>query len=123
MQVSSFFRLVSLVVVGATMLAATAGHHLTTGRPSGTVVAPSGAVVSDATVTLINQGSGAKQQATTSSSGAFRFTFLSVGRYGLEITKPGFRSLKSSGIAVDANIEHTLGWLKMDVGQNTESVE
>jgi len=123
MQVSSFFRLVSLVVVGATMFAATAVAQVTTGSLSGTVVDPSGAVVSDATVTLINQGSGAKQQATTSSSGAFRFTFLSVGRYDLEITKPGFRSLKSSGIAVDANIEHTLGSLKMDVGQTTESVE
>ena len=123
MQVSSFFRLVSLIVVGATMFAATAVAQVTTGSLSGTVVDPSGAVVSDATVTLINQGSGAKQQATTSSSGAFRFTFLSVGRYDLEITKPGFRSLKSSGIAVDANIEHTLGSLKMDVGQTTESVE
>jgi hypothetical protein len=123
MQVSSFFRLVSLTVVGATMFAATAVAQVTTGSLSGTVVDPSGAVVSDATVTLINQGSGAKQQATTSSSGAFRFTFLSVGRYDLEITKPGFRSLKSSGIAVDANIEHTLGSLKMDVGQTSESVE
>jgi Carboxypeptidase regulatory-like domain len=123
MQVSSFLRLVSLIVVGATIFAATAVAQVTTGSLSGTVVDPTGAVVSDATVTLINQGSGAKQQATTSSSGAFRFTFLSVGRYDLEISKPGFRSLKSSGIAVDANIEHTLGSLKMDVGQTTESVE
>ena len=123
MQVSSFFRLVSLIVVVATIFATTAVAQVTTGSLSGTVVDPSGALLSDATVTLINQGSGAKQQATTSTAGAFRFTFLSVGRYDLEITKPGFRSLKSSGIAVDANIEHTLGSLKMDVGQTSESVE
>ena len=123
MQVSSFFRLVSLIVLGTAIFSATGVAQVSTGSLSGTVVDPSGALVSDATVTLINEGSGAKQQATTSTAGAFRFTFLSVGRYDLEITKPGFRSLKSSGIAVDANIEHTIGPLKLDVGQTSESVE
>jgi hypothetical protein len=123
MQVSSLFRLVSLIIVGAAMCAATAVAQVTTGSLSGTVVDPTGALVSDATVTLINQGSGAKQQATTSTAGTFRFTFLSVGRYDLEISKPGFRSLKSSGLSVDANIEHSVGPFKLEVGQTTESVE
>ena len=123
MQVSSFFRFVSLLVLGTAVFSATGVTQVSTGSLSGTVVDPTGALVSDATVTLINEGSSAKQQATTSTAGAFRFTFLSVGRYDLEITKPGFRSLKSSGISVDANIEHTLGALKLDVGQTTESVE
>ncbi len=123
MQVRFFFRLVSLIVLGTAILSATGVAQVSTGSLSGTVVDPSGAVVSDATVTLINEGSSAKQQATTSTAGAFRFTFLSVGRYDLEISKPGFRSLKSSGISVDANIEHTLGALKLDVGQTSESVE
>lgn len=123
MQVSSFFRIVSLIVLGTAIFSATGVAQVSTGSLSGTVVDPSGALVSDATVTLINEGSSAKQQATTSTAGAFRFTFLSVGRYDLEISKPGFRSLKSSGISVDANIEHTLGALKLDVGQTSESVE
>ncbi len=123
MQVSSFFRLVSLIVLGTAIFSATCVAQVSTGSLSGTVVDPTGALVSDATVTLINEGNSAKQQAITSTAGTFRFTFLSVGRYDLEISKPGFRSLKSSGISVDANIEHTLGALKLDVGQTSESVE
>jgi hypothetical protein len=123
MQVSYFFRVVSLIVVGAVIFSTTTVAQVTTGSVSGTVVDPTGAVVSDATVTLINEGNSAKQQATTSTAGAFRFTFLSVGRYDLEISKPGFRSLKSTGISVDANIEHTVGPFKLEVGQTTESVE
>ncbi|MGD0757551.1 MAG: carboxypeptidase-like regulatory domain-containing protein [Candidatus Sulfotelmatobacter sp.] len=123
MQVSSFFRFVSPLVVGAAIFVATGVAQVTTGSLSGTVLDPSGALVSDATVTLINEGSSAKQQATTSTAGAFRFTFLSVGRYDLEISKPGFRSLKSTGLSVDANIEHTVGPFKLEVGQTTESVE
>jgi hypothetical protein len=123
MQVSSFFKSVSLIIVGAAIFVATGVAQVTTGSLSGTVVDPTGALVSGATVTLINEGSSARQQATTSTAGAFRFTFLSVGRYDLEITKPGFRSLKSSGISVDANIEHTVGPFKLEVGQTTESVE
>jgi hypothetical protein len=123
MQVISFFRYVSIIVLGTAIFSATGIAQVTTGSLSGTVVDPSGALVSDATVTLINQGNSAKQQATTSTAGAFRFTFLSVGRYDLEITKPGFRSLKSAGLSVDANIEHTVGPFKLEVGQTTESVE
>lgn len=123
MQGSSLFKCVVLTVIGAAIFVAAAQAQVSTGSLSGTVVDPSGAVVADATVTLINEGNSAKQQATTSAAGAFRFTFLSVAHYDLEITKAGFRNLKSSGIAVDANIEHTLGALKLELGQTSESIE
>jgi len=123
MQVSSLFKYVGLTVLGAMIFGAAAQAQVTTGSVSGTVVDPSGAVVADATVTLTNEGSGARQQATTSATGAFRFTFLSVAHYDLEITKSGFRNVKSTSIAVDANIEHALGALKLEVGQTTESIE
>jgi hypothetical protein len=123
MQVSSFFRRVSLALVAATLFGVAAQAQVSTGSLSGTVVDPSGAVVADATVTLTNEGNGAKQRATTSANGAFRFTFLSVAKYDLEISKSGFRNLKSSGVAVDTNIEHTLGALKLEVGETSESIE
>jgi hypothetical protein len=123
MRVRLLFRVALVTLLGTAILAAPAISQVSTGSLSGTVVDATGALVADATVTLTNEGNSSKQQATTSATGAFRFTFLSVGRYDLEITKAGFRSLKSSGISVDANIEHTLGALKLDVGQTTESVE
>ena len=123
MEVSVFFRLVTRVALAAAILEAMAAAQVSTGSVSGTVVDASGALVSGATVTLTNQGNGAKQQATTSTAGTFRFTFLSVARYDLEISKSGFRNLRLSGISVDANIEHTLGALKLEVGETSESVE
>jgi len=123
MEVSVFFRFVTRVALAAAILEAMAAAQVSTGSVSGTVVDASGALVSGATVTLTNQGNGAKQQATTSTAGTFRFTFLSVARYDLEISKSGFRNLRLSGISVDANIEHTLGALKLEVGETSESVE
>jgi hypothetical protein len=123
MRVRLLFRVALVTLLGAAMLSGPAMAQVSTGSLSGTVVDATGAVVSDATVTLTNEGNSAKQQATTSASGGFRFTFLSVGRYDLEITKTGFRGLKSPGISVDANIEHTLGALKLEVGQTSETIE
>lgn len=97
--------------------------QVVTGSISGTVEDQTGAVVSGAKVTLTNEGNNAKQEATTSDTGAFRFTLLSVGRYDLDVSKSGFRNLKVTGAAVDANIEHGLGALKMELGQASESVE
>jgi hypothetical protein len=123
MRVRLLFRVALVTLLGTAISAVTAVAQVSTGSLSGTVVDATGALVADATVTLTNEGNSAKQQATTSATGAFRFTFLSVGKYDLEISKSGFRGLKSSGISVDANIEHTLGALKLDVGQTSETVE
>src|SRR5579863_3958589 len=122
MRVRLLFRIALVTLLGAAIVAVPATAQVSTGSLSGTVVDATGALVADATVTLTNEGNSAKQQATTSATGAFRFTFLSVGRYDLEITKSGFRGLKSPGISVDANIEHTLGSLKLEVGQTSGAV-
>jgi hypothetical protein len=97
--------------------------QVVTGTLSGTVTDQTGAVVSGATVTLISQGSNAKQHATTSDSGAFRFTLLEVGAYDVEVTKPGFKKAKMTGAVVESNVEHGLGSIKLEIGQASESVE
>jgi hypothetical protein len=102
-------------------LSATA--QVVTGSLSGTVTDQSGAVVADATVTLTNEANAATKTATTSSTGAFRFSLLTVGHYSVDVSKEGFRKLHVGSAAVDANAENTLGSLKMQVGQTSESVE
>jgi hypothetical protein len=97
--------------------------QVVTGSISGTVTDPSGAVVSDATVTLTNQGTGSVQTATTSATGAFRFTLLAVGRYNVDVSKQGFRKLRVTNATVDANSENALGSLKLQLGETSESVE
>jgi carboxypeptidase family protein len=97
--------------------------QVVTGSLSGTVTDQTGALVSGAMVTLTNEATNATQKATTSASGAFRFTVLPVGKYTIEVSKEGFRKLKVQGAGVDTNSENTLGALKLQVGETSESVE
>ena len=97
--------------------------QVVTGSLSGTVTDQTGAVVDGATVILTNEATNATAKATSSASGAFRFSLLAVGHYTIDVSKEGFRKLRVQGAAVDANNESTLGALKMQVGQTSESVE
>ena len=63
------------------------------GSMVGTVTDATGAVVSDASVTLINMGTSERRTAATDVSGNYQFVNLVPGRYRLEITKTGFRRL------------------------------
>ncbi|HZQ20911.1 MAG TPA: TonB-dependent receptor [Terriglobales bacterium] len=104
-------------------LTLSANAQVVSGSLSGTVVDPSGAVVSGAAVSLRNEGTSATQRTVSSAPGAFRFTLLPVGRYDLEVSESGFTKLQVSGIQVDANIERAMGLLRLQVGESTESVE
>jgi hypothetical protein len=118
----AFYVFVASVAIFG-LLASSATAQVVTGSISGTVQDPSGAVVPGAKVVLTNVNTGAVAQATTSQTGSFRFTLLQVGRYNLEISKAGFKKLKESGAAVNANIETTMGTLTLLVGETTEAVE
>jgi hypothetical protein len=112
----TFFSLLVFFSISATA-------QVVTGSLSGTVTDPSGAVVADANVTLTNEGTGAVQKATSSATGTFRFTLLTVGKYDVDVSKAGFRKLRVTGAAVDANSENVLGSLKLQLGETSESIE
>jgi uncharacterized protein YfaS (alpha-2-macroglobulin family) len=57
---------------------------------TGTVNDASGAVVAQAVVTLQQIGGGAPRKTTTNAEGQFSFAALSVGKYDVRITAPGF---------------------------------
>ena len=71
------------------------------GSMVGTVTDASGAVISEATVTLINLGTSERRAATTDGSGNYQFVNLVPGRYRIEITKSGFRRLTRDEIVVE----------------------
>jgi hypothetical protein len=84
--------------IAATRLSA-AGN----GSVSGTVADPSGAVVPGATVTLTNTALGTTFTAVTDGKGLYAFPSVAVGRYDLLVELSGFKSVKRSGLAVDAD--------------------
>ncbi len=86
-----------LVCLAAIYLAALSpGQSLgSAGTVQGTVVDPSGAVVANASVTILNRVSNYRKSTTTDASGAFRFSSVPPNSYYLEADAPNFsRSAK-----------------------------
>lgn len=63
----------------------------TSGNISGTVTDPTGAVLPNAAVTILNPISGYKQTAQTDASGQYHFTNLPFNRYHMAVVLKGFR--------------------------------
>jgi outer membrane receptor protein involved in Fe transport len=64
-----------------------------TGQLSGTVVDANGAVVAGAAVKLTSQSTSQVREALTGESGEFTFPLLPPGRYQLEVSASGFRTI------------------------------
>ena len=72
-----------------------------TGAITGTVLDPSGAVVANADVRIVNQGTGFIARTTkTDANGSFTATLLPVGTYTVNVTSAGFQEAKFPDIAV-----------------------
>jgi len=91
------------------------------GRVSGTVRDLSNAVIPKATVKATNSETGAAQQMTTDSKGAYSFPDLPVGRYEIVIESPGFMSYRRRGIVIDADTSLTVDAV-LEIGEATEAV-
>jgi TonB family protein len=91
------------------------------GKISGTVQDPSGAVIPDAKVALINMESRGRIVAQTGEDGAFEFPENPAGRYRLEITKPGFANAKSADLELKPSSDLHQD-ITMDVGEVVQMV-
>jgi len=86
------------LVVGTHRLSA----QVNTADVVGTVTDPSGAVVTNATVTLKNVDTGITRTAPTSTSGEYLFTYLQVGTYQVNIEAKGFKTFVAKNISLSA---------------------
>jgi hypothetical protein len=115
-----FFLLVvaALSITTAPLLMAQTGS---TGALTGTVTDPSGAVISGATVTATNVGTGQERSVTTSANGAYKFGLLSPGNYSVKFSASGFKTAEVPSIKVNvtetAVVNHSL-----EVGAQTQQV-
>jgi hypothetical protein len=103
-SVTSTSRFPFSLLVFALLLGLPASTYAAVGGSiSGTVKDPSGAVLTKATVTVINLDSGVRQAVTVSGTGTFSFPSLPVARYDVDVTAPGFRPYRRANITVDVN--------------------
>jgi hypothetical protein len=122
------FRLKSLPILTMALLAlalvlagVSIAQNIVTGGISGTVTDPSGAVVSNAKVTLKSNAEGNIQTTSTTSTGLFNFPLLKPGSYTVTLSQSGFRT-------VGETVEVQLGQvsavnIKLAVGNTSETVE
>ena len=95
--------------------------QVTTGTIYGTVTDPSGAVVPNATVTLVNEGTGIISEQKSGGQGEFTFTFVPVGAYTLKISAAGFKTSETQHISMQAGLTVRRAFV-LDVGAASESI-
>src|SRR5579864_2261302 len=96
-------RLLAVVfAIGLAALSCFGQASAINGQIEGTVTDPSGAVVTGATVTITNVGTGFTRTLKTDESGFFRFPVLPLGTYTVKTVASGFAEKNQEGIAIEA---------------------
>src|SRR5277367_3634479 len=114
-------RILFVLLIAAVMTPSLMAQSLVSGDLTGTVTDPSGAVVSGATVTIKSVATGASQNTTTNSNGAYRFSLLPPGSYKVSVAAQGFSTADTT---VSVNIgQAAIGDVKMAVGAGSQTVE
>ena len=116
-RIVSWMGVLSLLFAFALPLHAQFGASL-----SGTVLDPTGASISQATVTLINPATQVKQISTSNETGAYHFNELAPGQYTLEVTAPGFGTNNMTDLALAAETPRIVN-VTLQAGGATESVQ
>jgi carboxypeptidase family protein len=88
----------------------------------GTVTDPSGAAVTNASVTLKNTDTNLERKTVTATDGSYGFHGILPGNYQLTIEAQGFKRYVQSGIALLVNLPATID-VKLGLGAVTEIVE
>ncbi|MFZ0747697.1 MAG: carboxypeptidase-like regulatory domain-containing protein [Terracidiphilus sp.] len=90
----------------------------------GTVTDSTGAVIPDATVTVVNTSTGITTVRQADKKGYFIFPQLQVGGpYSVTISAPGFQSFVSSGLTLNVNDNREVVDIKLQVGAASQTVE
>jgi len=88
----------------------------------GTVMDKSGAVVPGAQVTATNVGTNQSRTAQSNAEGQYRFEFMPIGAYVVEVTATGFKKFVQKGISLDVNVMARVD-ASLDVGTMTEEID
>jgi len=110
------------VFLAAMLLGSPLSGQSTSGTISGTVSDASGSAVPDATVTLTNDGTDAKDTFTTGPDGLYSFVNLNPGSYRIDAEKAGFKHFKREGVIVQVEQRVPIN-ITMEVGAVTQTVE
>jgi outer membrane receptor protein involved in Fe transport len=94
----------------------------TGGRILGRIADPTGAVLANVKVTLVNEATGVSNTTNSSDSGDYIFPQVAVGVYRLEFDLTGFKTNVQRGVNVDLNQVVTVN-STLQIGETKETVE
>ena len=114
-------RLLSLTVILLTALSAVAFGQETTGRISGVVVDPTGAIVNAAEVTATNTATKEERKTQTDDTGSYSLTQLQPGLYDISVRGQGFKEHLMKGVEVNVNDRKSFN-VTLEAGAVSESV-
>ncbi len=97
-QSKSWSRLALLGLIGVFVASMT--YAASSGRLSGTVRDPSGAVIPGASVVLRNVASGTTLRTSTDASGFYNISYILAGTYTLSVSSKGFKTYVRTGIVI-----------------------
>ncbi len=93
----------------------------TTGSLRGVVTDESGAVITDADITIRNTETGIESKTKSNSEGLYTFPRLAPGKYLMTVEKNGFKKQEFQGVQVNLGQDSTLD-AALQAGQITETV-
>ena len=103
------------------MIAGAAYGQVTTADIVGTVTDATGAVVSNATVTIVNLGTNETRTATSNASGDYQVTLLPVGHYSIKVAATGFKTSSTPDLSVESG-DRARNDVSLQTGGSAETV-
>jgi hypothetical protein len=115
MAIAFFLLMMPLFQVGYAQIAGTASIQ-------GTVLDPTGAVVPEAVVTVVENSTGVNRATKSGRDGLFSFPNITIGTYSLTVIAPGFQTYTQQNIVLEVGSSIGLN-IKLPIGQATQKVE
>ena len=113
------------ILINALLLLASGGvvsSQSVQGVITGTIMDPTGAVVPNATVTLINVATNISQTTTTGGDGSYRFSLVPPGTYTIDVKAANFAEVKETGVVVEASQIVPLN-VKLELAKASQVIE
>jgi len=119
---ATYLSTLCLVLAVCLSLSMPLSAQSTGGRILGRVADPTGAVLANVKVTLVNEATGVSADTTTSGSGDYVFPQVAVGSYRIEFDLTGFKKNVQRAVNVDLNQVVTVNSV-LQIGQAQETVD
>lgn len=116
--------IISIFVISLTMLAGVkpvAAQATGSATLRGTVKDPQGAIVRNASVTLVNERTKDERKTKTNDDGTYTFAAVAPGNYTLKAEATGFKTSSQANVAIETSGTQGID-IAMEVGQPSETV-